>query len=261
MVRGLELFREHFREDEGSIVLIGGAACDEWFADAGLAFRATRDLDLVLIVEALEPEMVARFRQFVDEGEYEIRERSEGGPPVLYRFAKPKSEDYPFMLELFSRRPEGMDLGEDQTITPVPAGEDRHSLSAILLNAAYYDLLRAHHEVRDGLAIATATALIPMKAHAWLDMQRRQEEGEKIDSRDIKKHRADVFRLAATLPGVAGPALADPILADLALFLEAIPADSADWTAILASIKTTIGGALKPADLIAAVRTYFQLPD
>ncbi len=153
--------------------------------------------------------------------------------------------------------PEGIDLGDDQTITPVPAGKDRHSLSAILLNEPYYDLLREHNEVRDGLAIATATALIPMKAHAWLDMQRRQEEGERIDSKDIKKHRADVFRLAATLPGEPGPDLPETIRADLAQFLAAIPEDSEDWKAILASIKSTIGGALKPADLIAAVQTYF----
>ena len=31
MVRGLDLFRQRFREYEGSFVLIGGAACDEWF--------------------------------------------------------------------------------------------------------------------------------------------------------------------------------------------------------------------------------------
>ena len=29
MVRGLDLFRLRFREFEGSMVLIGGAACDE----------------------------------------------------------------------------------------------------------------------------------------------------------------------------------------------------------------------------------------
>jgi len=165
-----------------------------------------------------------------------------------------------FMLELFSRQPEGIDLGEGQTITPVPVGTDKHSLSAILLNEEYYALLQAHNEVRDGLAMATATALIPMKAHAWLDLLRRQAEGEKLDSKDIKKHRADVFRLAATLPGAAGPILPDTILADLGQFLEAIPETSDDRKAILASIKTTIGGNLKPADLITAVRTYFQLP-
>ncbi len=35
MVRGVEKFRAHFRDYEGSFILIGGAACDEWFSDAG----------------------------------------------------------------------------------------------------------------------------------------------------------------------------------------------------------------------------------
>lgn len=38
MVIGLDLFRERFRGFEGSFILIGGAACHEWFATAGLAF-------------------------------------------------------------------------------------------------------------------------------------------------------------------------------------------------------------------------------
>ncbi len=260
MVRGLTLFRERFRDDEGSFILIGGAACDEWFSDAGMAFRATKDLDLVLVVEVLNSDLVARLRQFIDDGGYQIRERTKGGSPVLYRYAKPKDAEFPFMLELFSRQPAGIDIGEGQIITPVPAGEDRHSLSAILLDENYYALLREHNALRDGLAIATATALIPMKAHAWLDLTRRKQGGEGIDAKDIKKHRADVFRLAATLPGEAGPRLPDTIRDDLARFLDAIPENSDDWQAILASIKLTIGGALKPAQLIAALRTYFHLP-
>lgn len=52
MVRGLDVFRARFADRGAGFVLIGGAACHEWFARQGLAFRATRDLDLVLVVEA-----------------------------------------------------------------------------------------------------------------------------------------------------------------------------------------------------------------
>ena len=48
MVRGLDLFRERFRPFQGMMTLIGGAACDEWFTENGLSFRATNDLDLVI---------------------------------------------------------------------------------------------------------------------------------------------------------------------------------------------------------------------
>jgi hypothetical protein len=56
MVKGLNIFRDRFRQFEGSFTLIGGAACDEWFTAQGLPFRATKDLDIVLIIEVLAPE-------------------------------------------------------------------------------------------------------------------------------------------------------------------------------------------------------------
>ncbi len=58
MVKGLELFREHFREYTDRYVLIGGAACDLAMGEAGLDFRATKDLDIVLCVEALDKTFV-----------------------------------------------------------------------------------------------------------------------------------------------------------------------------------------------------------
>ena len=127
MVKGLDLFRRRFREFEGSFILIGGAACDEWFAAEGLEFRATRDLDIVLIIEALAPKAVGALRSFIADGGYEVRQRTEG-VPVLYRFAKPANKEFPFMLELFSRKPEGLNLEEGQEIVPIPAGSDHHSL-------------------------------------------------------------------------------------------------------------------------------------
>ena len=47
MVRGLAKFREQFRSHAGQYVLIGGAACDLLMEEAGLEFRATKDLDIV----------------------------------------------------------------------------------------------------------------------------------------------------------------------------------------------------------------------
>lgn len=52
MVRGLDTFREYFKGFEEQYVLIGGAACDILFESNEGQFRATRDLDMVLIVEA-----------------------------------------------------------------------------------------------------------------------------------------------------------------------------------------------------------------
>ena len=94
MVVGLELFRERFRSFQGSFVLIGGAACDDWFGRQRLPFRATKDLDIVLLAEALEETFVREMRRFISDGGYRIRQRSTG-TPELYRFAEPGSPDFP----------------------------------------------------------------------------------------------------------------------------------------------------------------------
>lgn len=55
-MRGIDKFKERFAGHDGEYVLIGGGACDLLFGEAGQDFRATKDLDLVLLVEALTPE-------------------------------------------------------------------------------------------------------------------------------------------------------------------------------------------------------------
>jgi len=259
MVRGLDLFRERMRPHEGSIVLIGGAACDDWFSRESLQFRATQDLDIVLIAELLDAAAVNTLRRFISDGQYETRTRSNGSPE-LYRFADPKDQRFPKELELFSRGPEHIDLTPGETL-PVITDQDSHSLSAILLDDRYYQLIRTHNDTRDGLHFANATSLIPLKAFAWLDLHRRKTEGEKIDSQKIKKHRADVFRLAATLPTEPGPELPEEIRNDLTRFIQAFPPESPDWQGILAAVKETVGTKLPPATLRQTIITYFHLND
>lgn len=70
MVKGLDRFRERFAANSAGFVLIGGAACHEWFARQALTFRATKDLDLVIVVEALDDAFVQAFRAFVEDGGY-----------------------------------------------------------------------------------------------------------------------------------------------------------------------------------------------
>ncbi len=55
MVRGLEIFQERFAACVDQYVLIGGTAASLTMEEAGLEFRATKDLDIVLHVEALTP--------------------------------------------------------------------------------------------------------------------------------------------------------------------------------------------------------------
>ena len=126
MVRGLEQFRLHFAGDTEGYVLIGGVAASLLMEEAGLTFRATKDLDIVLVV-----------------GRTEL----------------------------------------------------------------------------DGLRLAQADRLIPLKASAWLDLGERAARGEKIDSKDIRKHLADVFRLFPLLGGQARVTLPPGMAARFGAFL------------------------------------------
>jgi len=78
MVRGIDPFRAHFKEFNDRYVLIGGTACFLALDEAGLDFRATKDLDIVLCVEALDAEFAKAFWDFVGLGKYKNTQKSTG---------------------------------------------------------------------------------------------------------------------------------------------------------------------------------------
>lgn len=91
MVKGIDTFRRYFAEYEEQYVLIGGAACDIAFESNDTAFRATRDLDMVLIVEALTPAFGEKFWEFIQDGRYRNKSTN-GQKPQFYRFDKPEND-------------------------------------------------------------------------------------------------------------------------------------------------------------------------
>jgi hypothetical protein len=227
MVKGLEIFREHFRNYADRYVLIGGAACDIAMTAAGLAFRATKDLDIVLYVEALDAAFVQAFWEFVRMGGYEVQEKSTG-EKQFYRFQKPTNADYPFMLELFSRQPDVLQVAEGSHLTPLPVEEDISSLSAILLDNHYYDFIRAGRQESDGLPMVGAAQLIALKARAWLDLSERASRGEQIDSKTIKKHKNDVFRLYQILDPTSDPEAPETVKKDIREFISRMRVEEVD---------------------------------
>ena len=104
MVTGIGKFREHFAGHEHQYVLIGGAACDLIFTDLGLQFRATKDMDIVLCVEVVDSAFASAFQGFIEAGGYQVRQRSDGRKE-FYRFHQPVNAAYPYMIEVFSRKP------------------------------------------------------------------------------------------------------------------------------------------------------------
>ena len=226
MVRGLDTFREYFKGFEEQYVLIGGAACDILFESNEGQFRATRDLDMVLIVEALTPEFGEKFWKFVEAGQYRNKATSTG-EPQFYRFDKPENEAYPKMIELFART--DFELKEMDGLTPIHMDDEVSSLSAILLNEDYYRVLLDGKVVVRDLSVLRPEYLILFKAKAYLDLSARKEQGENVDSRDIKKHKNDILRIMTEFVLESVYALPMTVLQDMEQFidkLEAAPFDA-----------------------------------
>ena len=221
MVKGLAVFRDYFKGDQDKYVLIGGAACYLDMVEVGLDFRATKDLDIVLCVEAIDAEFARKFWDVVREGEYEVQQKSTG-EKQFYRFIKPKNRAFPVMLELFSRQPDGLILEGEPTLTPIPIDEDVSSLSAILMDDDYYQLMLAGKQELDEVCVLEPGMIVVFKAKAWLDLTARKMAGERVDSRDIKKHKNDVFRLFQLLAPENQITLTGEIKVDMRQFIEAV---------------------------------------
>ncbi len=224
MVAGIDIFREYFKDFSDSYIIIGGTACDILLYDAGLTPRATKDIDIILVVEVIKPEFVKQFWEFIKEGDYEQKEKSPD-ERKYYRFLKPANKKFPKQVELFSRIPDSLDLEEESHLTLIPVDDDISDLSAILLNDAYYSYTLEHSTLEDDLNIANTEALICLKAKAFLDITARKAKGEQVDEKHIRKHKGDVFRLAVLLKGEDEFELPESIHTDIQAFAEIIAND------------------------------------
>lgn len=194
MAIGIEVFSEHFKEFKDQYVVIGGMACDLLMEDAGLDFRLTKDVDMVLIVEAFTDEFAKKFWQFIEKGGYSARKRKTG-KSEFYRFVEPKEAGYPSMIELFARPENNVDFEYKGHLVPIHMGDEISSLSAILLNDDYYKFILSGRMVIDDVVILDAAHIVPLKMKAWLDLRKEKEAGVHVNDRDLRKHRQDVFRL------------------------------------------------------------------
>ncbi len=195
-MKGIDVFKTYFSDFSDQYVLIGGAACAILFQKENIEFRATKDLDIVLIAENLNREFGRQFWKFIRDGGYQNRAKASGASQ-FYRFSKPSEAGFPSMIELFAR----VDIKGNVPVrlTPVHIEDDVSSLSAILLDESYYRFMRQGSEIIDGISVLKPAWLVPFKAKAWLDLKQRVRNGEHVDSRNLKKHRNDIIRILAEL--------------------------------------------------------------
>ncbi len=198
MVKGIESFKEKFKDYTDCYTVIGGTACDILMTEADQDFRATKDIDMILILEDRYQEFASLFWEYIKEGGYRCGWKN--SPDMhFYRFTEPKP-GYPIQIELFSRIP-GYHLEVTEGIVPIYIDENTSSLSAILLNDEYYKFMLDGRTVVMGVSVLKSEYLIPFKMFAWIDLDRRKKSGEHIDERNIKKHKNDVFRLLQIVEG------------------------------------------------------------
>jgi len=238
MVRGIEKFKEYFSGYADNYIIIGGTACDILEENSGQQPRATKDIDIILIVEALTTSFVKQFWKFIKAGQYETRQRG-NGKHEYFRFLKPKTTEFPFQIEIFARKPDVLEIVDDTRLTPIPVDEDLSSLSAILMNENYYHFTLEHSIIEDNIRLANIESLIVLKAKAFIDLSDRKTKGENIDDKNIRKHKNDIFRLATMVAKMDRFILPFDIQSDMNIFSQMVSQSLPD-TAFFKSIGLTV---------------------
>lgn len=224
-VKGLEKFRDYFLDFKGNYVIIGGTACSIILRDTNTKPRATKDIDMILVVDQMTPEFGRQFWQFVRDGNYQVRERKriEGKDPVpeLFRFFQPRNDGFPFQVELLSKQPDILSTPTDFHLTPIPVGEEISSLSAILMDEEFYHFALEHSITKDDLHVADSIGLICLKIKAYLNLSAQEPPAH---SSDIRKHVSDVFKLMLSGNIMEPVVLSENMKKDVATFVEKMEA-------------------------------------
>lgn len=102
MVEGLEKFRKNFKDFADCFTVIGGTACEILMNEQDIDFRATHDIDMILILEDKKEAFANIFWKFIKEGGYKCGWKNNDNLH-FYRFTEPQ-KNYPCQIELFSRK-------------------------------------------------------------------------------------------------------------------------------------------------------------
>lgn len=136
------------------------------------------------------------------------------------------------MIELFSNRPSFMDSEFNKSLSPIYLDDSVASLSAILLNDDYYEILKGEKRTIDGCSVITIQTVVLFKMKAWLDLNERRSLGERIDEWNVKKHKNDVLRLVASVPPSRKINVTDEIHEDISKFIEGLSLEKTDMKSL-----------------------------
>ncbi|PWE21750.1 hypothetical protein DF188_05925 [Aliarcobacter skirrowii] len=190
---GLSHFQEFCKDLDDNYVVVGGFATimllDKQLEGHG---KATYDIDLVLLTNN-SLEMSKRIKKYIKEGDYKIQ-IGEKDQYRYYRFTEPKKDDFAKEIELFASNENDLKLEDSQRIIPIDPDEGLYSLSAIMLDQEYFEMIKENVD-KTGVAPCTnVQATIILKMSAFYDLKNRGED-------KWKKHRRDIFKLTLLLTG------------------------------------------------------------
>ncbi len=92
------------------------------------------------------------------------------------------------------------------------------------------------------------------KAKAWLDLSVRKKLGGNVDSRDIKKHKNDVFRLSALLSPTLKVDIHGEVKNDLVEFINACKDDITDSKSLGLS-------GLSQSDILERIKIFYGISE
>ena len=159
-------------------VIIGGTACNLNLESADLQGRATKDIDIIVVCEAISPEYVRQFWTIIKTGGYKVcrvnaKNITKQG---YYRFVEPTDVSFPEYIELFSRVPDRIQIPEDAYLVHINADEEYLSgFSVILMDNSYYHYAITHTREIGGIQVLDKNALIVLKAKAYLNNKKRKK--------------------------------------------------------------------------------------
>lgn len=233
-MKGIDKIRQYLGEYKGNYVIIGGTACNLNLEEANLQGRATKDIDMVMICEALTEEYLKSFWAFIKAGDYSAWQvKSEDkSHSCFYRFIDPKDNTFPKYIELFSRKPDSIQLPEDAHLVHIPVSDYLSSFSAILMDDNYYAYAVSHAVELEGVQVIDHDALIVLKIKAYLNNIERREAGQRVQSDDIDKHKRDVYRMSFLLTPEDRLFASETIKEDIRRFILAIENDPINTKAI-----------------------------
>lgn len=193
---------EYMQQYADDYILIGGNACLLNFENIGANFRATVDLDIVLITESTNDQFYEHLWGYILKHGYKgkvYRGSNAGG--AAYRFIQPEDNrvpNVPAQIEFFSRKPDYFDTAVTKKphITPIKTGQGVSNFSAILLDDDVYEFIRISRIPLRGISTVNLECLFGLKSVAWHSNQALFEENKINDKNTVLKHPQDMISIA-----------------------------------------------------------------